>query len=246
MKKESNKILAVSSYCLCLLMTGITLALIPVSDRTEYCTLPVQAYLCDLAGVGVVVESKPTWFNIAISNVWFGTPTGNVMRIEVLDSSPPVTNAPIVFLAATNSYFKANVVDPICLTCSWSFLTNRTADMAKANYYTNAFSGWNLIGDKLSWFYVNEDNGETLGYVSNLVYEARIQQNHENVYAYLRAQADTNSAPSRKIWIDARFTFINLSRGGPNSFRKKVINDPLMPIYIRHLVAIFYDAEDPQ
>ena len=218
----------------------------PVSHERDICTLAAQAYLCDIAGVGVVVASQSNWFNIAISNVWFGSATGNIMRIEVVDSSPPVTNAPIVFLAATNEFYKGGIVDPITSLSTWSFLTNRTVGYSVPNYYTNALCGWNLIGDKLSWFYMNEDNGETLGYVSNLVYEARIQQNHENVYAYLRAQADTNSAPSRKIWIDARFTFINLSRGGPNSFREKVINDPLMPIYIRHLVAIFYDAEDPQ
>jgi hypothetical protein len=208
--------------------------------------MPVQAYLCDIAGVGVVVESQPTWFNIAISNVWFGTATGNVMRIEVVDSSPPVTNAPIVFLAATNEFFKGGVIDPINSLCSWSFMTNRTAHPAIENYYTNAFSNWNLIGDKLSWFYTSNDNGATLLYTSNLVHKARVQQNHEAVYDYLREQSNTNSALSRKVWIDARFTFGNLSRSGPNSFRQKVINDPLVPIYIRHLVGIFYDAEEPQ
>jgi hypothetical protein len=243
MKKESNKILAVSSYCLCLLMTGITLALIPVSDRTEYCTLPVQAYLCDLAGVGVVVESKPTWFNIAISNVWFGTPTGNVMRIEVLDSSPPVTNAPIVFLATTNLFFKADIIDPIRSICSWSFLTNRTVHISYENNYTNAFSGWNLIGDKLSWFYTSEASGATLIYASNLVYKACVQKNHESVYEYLRSQADTNVAPSQKIWIDARLTFINWAWSGPNAFRHKMENDPLMPIYIKHIGRRFMEDE---
>jgi hypothetical protein len=29
--------------------------LTPVSERGEYCTKPLQAYLCDIAGVGVVL-----------------------------------------------------------------------------------------------------------------------------------------------------------------------------------------------
>ena len=220
-------------------------ALIPISEDEDLCTMPAQAYLCDIAGVGVVVESQPTWFNIAISNVWFGTVTGDVMRIEVVDSSPPVTNAPIVFLAATNWFFKANVVDPIYLTCSWSFLTNRTAYMAKANYYTNAFSGWNLIGDKLSWFYTSEENGARLEYTSNLVYKARIQQSPEAVYEYLRTQANTNSALSQKVWADARFTFINLARGSQYTFCRKMLDDPLMPVYIRKFATIFYKSTYP-
>lgn len=242
-KKQSIR-MATLTICL---STKIALsdvnALNQVSHERDICTLAAQAYLCDLAGVGVVVESQPTWFNIAISNVWFGTTTGNVMRIEVVDSSPPVTNAPIVFLAATNEFFKGGIIDPINSLCSWSFLTNRTVAFPPPNYYTNASCAWNLIGDKLSWFYTNEDNGATLEYASNLVYKARIQQSHEAVYEYLRTQANTNSAPSRKIWIDARFTFINLSRGGPNSFCRKIMDDPLMPIYIKHLAAIYYEAE---
>jgi hypothetical protein len=207
--------------------------------------MPAQAYLCDIAGVGIVVESQPSWFNIAISNVWFGTTTGNIMRIEVVDSSPPATNTPIVFLAATNLYFKANVVDPAYLICSWSFLTNRTACMASANYYTNAFGAWNLVGDKLSWFYVSEDNGATAAYASNLVYKARIQQSPEAVYEYLRTQANTNTTLSQKVWADARFTFINLARGSQNTFCKKMLDDPLLPTYIRNFATIFYKAEYP-
>lgn len=217
--------------------------LLSMSNEDDLVTIPAQAYLCDIAGIGVVIESQPTWFNIAISNVWFGTATGDVMRIEVVDSSPPVTNAPIVFLAATNELFKSGITDPLHALCSWSFLTNRTVSFPPRNCYTNAFSGWNLIGDKLSWFYTNEDNGARLEYTSNLVYKARIQQNHDAVYEYMRGQADTNSTLSRKIWIDVRFTFINLSRGGPNSFCRKIMDDPLMPIYIKHLAAIYYEAE---
>jgi hypothetical protein len=245
-KKQKTR-MAIFTICLWTKMgfSDIT-ELSPVSQERDICTLAAQAYLCDIAGVGVVVESQPTWFNIAVSNVWFGAATGNVMRIEVVDSSPPVTNAPIVFLAATNEFFKGGVIDPINSLCSWSFLTNRTVSYSVPNYFTNALCAWNLIGDKLSWFYMNEDNGESLGYVSNLVYKARVQKNHENVYEYLRTQANTNSAPSRKIWIDARFTFINLSRGGPNSFRRKIMDDPLMPIYIKQLAANYYDAEEPQ
>jgi len=217
--------------------------LIPMSNEDDLITKPVQAYLCDIAGIGVVIESQPTWFNIAISNVWFGVATGDVMRIEVVDSSPPVTNTPIVFLAATNELFKSGITDPLNALCSWSFLTNRTVSSYYENNYTNAFSGWNLIGDKLSWFYTNEENGATLEYTSNLVYKARVQRNVDAVYEYLRGQANTNTTLSRTIWRDARFTFINLSRGGPNSFCRKIMDDPLMPIYIKHLAAIYYEAE---
>jgi hypothetical protein len=235
MKKRNGlkKLVLIISSVLFVSVPMRVLALMPVSDEKELCTLPVQAYLCDLAGVGVVIESQPTWFNIAISNIWLGTTTGAIMRIEVVDSAPPVTNRPIVFLAATNLLFKADIIDPISAICSWSFLTNRTVSSYYENNYTNAFSGWNLIGDTLSWFYVDENNGSTLEYASNLVYKARVQQNHEAVYEYLRTQANTNSAPSQKIWLDARFTFINLASFGPNSFRSKMINDPLLPFYIR-------------
>jgi hypothetical protein len=236
MQKNRNRATMFAAIVICTLIIQTANALsdlTPVSGREEYCTKPVQAYLCDIAGVGVVVESQPTWFNIAVSNVWFGTATGNVMRIEVVDSSPPVTNAPIVFLAATNEFFKGEIFDSISYLCSWSFLTNRTVHSSVINNYTNAFTRWNLIGDQLSWFYVTEDNGATFAYVSNLVFKARVQQNHEAVYEYMRTQADTNAAPTRKIWIDARFTFINWACSGPNSFRHKMIDDPLLPFCIR-------------
>jgi len=102
-EEKMKKAVASVFVCLCLAIQSLALMplseLSPVSHERDICTLAAQAYLCDIAGVGVVVESQPTWFNIAVSNVWFGTATGNVMRIEVVDSSPPVTNAPIVFLA---------------------------------------------------------------------------------------------------------------------------------------------------
>lgn len=221
-------------YVLCIVQGGGATALRASgapADLKAVCVLSTQAYLCDIAGTGEVVESRPKGFRIVVDNYWVGNSGTNVLDIAVDADPPPSGHVPIVFFASTNAYFKGEVVEPLALLCQWSFLTNRTVGSATTELGLEArttVTNLQLLADSLSWFNVSADGGLLLEYASNLVHHARTQVDHQVFYETVRDGARLPPATSPRIYADSIHQLMHWGSYESEEYLRRVWVDPLI------------------
>jgi hypothetical protein len=188
-------------------------------------TLPVLAQLSDIAGTGEVTESRSNGFRIVVSNYWTGNPGSNILDIVVDSYAPPETNAPVVFFATTNAFFKVAAFGPGEQACRWSVLTNRTESVPIVPL--------SLPLDYRSWFNESLDDGIVASYASNLVYRAKVNPNPHAFYELVRDGANTPASSSLRTRQDSISTLVRWAFYESEEYVAMMWSDPLIPAPVR-------------
>ena len=159
-------------------------------------TLPQQAMMCDMAGVGYIHENSGTQTLIDVVAYWFGSPGTNRVPVQVVgfDLIPAIpTNTLCVFMASTNDWWNATICEDAAMF-SWSFVTNRPSAGA-------VFSQWSVVHPEQSIFPTSVEDWKVCAFISNLVYAARIQQNSTNFYDLICSGATSKVT---RVYRDSR------------------------------------------
>lgn len=152
-------------------------------------TLPQQAMMCDMVGVGYLNDNLGTQAVIDVVSYWLGSPGTNRIPVQVAGFSllPTIaSNTLCVFMASTNDWWNAATFEGAAFL-SWSFATNRPL---AGTVYNN----WSVVYPEKSIFPASVENGVVCTFISNLVHASRIQPNSTNFYDLVCAGSTSTAA----------------------------------------------------
>ncbi len=159
-------------------------------------TLPQQAMMCDVAGIGYLNDNLGTQAVIDVVSYWLGSPGTNRIHVQVAGFGllPSIaSNTACVFMASTNDWWNAAASEGEAFL-SWAFVTNRPlADVA--------FNNWSVVYPEKSIFPASDDEGIVCTFVSNLVHAARIQPNSTNFYDLI---CTGSTSTATRVYRDSR------------------------------------------
>jgi hypothetical protein len=194
-------------------------------------SLPMQAAVADIAGIGVVTHNDGTSVVVSVNTYWVGNPgSTNCLHITGADVLPAVTNAPIVFLASQYSGFVE--VDPP--TCKYAYIFDK-ADIT--NRYSAA--GLFFISGERSWFNASATNFAQVAFTSNLVFAAQVSPSMQAFYELIRDGYRLYPKSSR-IHTDSLAAFDLCEYYMPTNFMMTIWGDPLLTNIVRDSVANGY------
>lgn len=179
----------------------------PTPYLEEMASLPLQAGVCDIVGIGHVINVSSQGVSVVVDTYWTGNPGSNTLSITIHENIPPATNAPIVFFAT--KYLSFLALEPAM--CRYSYIF----DM---DYHRNRHSpeGLYLFDDESSWFPVTTNNAELVKFSSNLVYAAQVAINTNMFYEIIRDGVSMHSTSSR-IHQDSIYAFWNIESFMPTN-----------------------------
>ena len=194
-------------------------------------SLPMQAAVADVAGIGVVTHNNGTSVVVSVNTYWVGNPGNtNCLHITGGDTLPPVTNTPIVLLASLYSGFVK--VDPPM--CKFAYIFDKS-DIA--NRY--AADGLFLVSDEHSWFNASAINFAEVAFTSNLVFAAQVSPSMQAFYELIRDGYRLYPKSSR-IHTDSLAAFDLCEYYMPTNFMISLWGDPLLTNIVRDCVANGY------
>ena len=175
--------------------------------------LPLQAGVCDVAGVGRVLSRNSTNTTIQIDQLWYGSPTN---RLDITSRAQiPTNDTPVVFFATKYQTFLN--LEPS--KCRYSYVF----DM---EYHRSRYDpdGIYLLNGNRSWFPATEENADLTTWCSNLVYVSQVNTNRQAFYELIRDGYRLNPEPSR-IHRDSEYTFMYFHYFNDTNFMQQVWSD---------------------
>ena len=194
-------------------------------------SIPLQAAVCDIAGIGIVSANDGTGVVVSVSTYWLGNPGSNTLYITRADVLPPSGTDPIVFFASR--YMSFLELAPPESHYTYIF------DM---DYHRQRFSPDGLFFNygKRSWFPAVSSNENLTAFASNLVYVAQVNTNQMAFYEIIRDGYRTNS-PTSRIYRDSFSTFQESGAWMSTNFMEQIWADPLLTGKIRDWVNNNYE-----
>ena len=165
-------------------------------------TLPQQAVMCDMAGIGSVLSTTDKTIDLEIHTLWFGNAASNhlAMNTEFIINPAPTNYGQYVFFAMTNDWWQPTVEYPIDRILSWSFVTNPPT--VHGNYLR-----WTLANGAKALYPLNMDEGRLCVFASKLVHAARVDRNAQQFYAIVHGGSTSTAA---RVRAESRlFLFLN-------------------------------------
>ena len=195
-------------------------------------SIPLQAGICDIMGVGRVTN---TWANgkgvvIAVDNYWHGDPGHDSLSIPMETHQPPVTNTPLVFFLSEREGFNDGAMGAITRY-------RYVLDPVKRSTKPFRPEGLVFFHNERSWFHVNETNADLVEFSSNLVVAAQ-SCNTNAFYEIIRDGYRLNPESSR-IWEDSYFGMQGCEFYFTTNFMAQIWPDPLL---VKDQLNIFYNS----
>jgi hypothetical protein len=207
-------------YAACFLLWAI-FAQAAAADRDTWLaqtTLPQQARLCDVAGVGTVIAGSASNVVVHVDTWWLGEGETNVLGIvsDELEMPIPSAETVVVFFATTNIHYRSHLtraeqefVDPGVSPYHWDYPRARTNALPS--------TGLSFFGAHRGWFPADEGNGQVMAFASNLVQCVRVQPSAQAYYSLLRNNGTGWTAPERivqdvrySLWMSSYFDGTNI------------------------------------
>lgn len=175
--------------------------------------LPLQAAVCDVAGVGHLVRQDRTNAFIEVDQLWLGQPTNN---LDITSRALfPTNGSPFVFFATKYQSF----LDLEPLQCRFSYIFDM--DYHRSRYEPDSMY---LLNGNRSWFPVTPENADMVNWCSNLVHVSQVNTNRQAFYELIRDGYRLNPESSR-MHLDSRFTFMYFHYFNDTNFMKQVWSD---------------------
>ena len=159
--------------------------------------LPQQALMCDLAGVGRVLESTASQVDLQLQQLWHGFSATNRVTIRYnmgrLDGGPE-TNSVVLFFATTNLWWALNGTTnfpPSHRLYSFAIATNRPL------MYDCTVTNWTVINDSASLITVGQGNSNLCSFAQNLLNAAHVNHDSSIFYDLIIAGATNNASEIR-------------------------------------------------
>ncbi len=175
--------------------------------------LPLQAAVCDVAGIGHVLSRNSTNANIQIDQLWYGSPTNN---LDITCSALFPTNGTFVVFFATR-YQTFLDLEPS--ECRYSYIFD--TDYHRSRYEPD---GMYLLNGDRSWFPATAENASMVNWCSNLVYVSQVNTNRQAFYELIRDGYRLNPGSSR-IHRDSEYTFMYFHYFNNTNFMQQVWSD---------------------
>ncbi|NLB68618.1 MAG: hypothetical protein GX804_02880 [Lentisphaerae bacterium] len=209
------------------LNTAFTIVLIILSrqyacaqDTNMICrvdsALPLQAAVCDIAGIGHAVEQDEKYVTVQIDHFWFGSVTNNPVRLYREYAEPLPTNGiPVIFFASKYQSFLS--LEPTESRFSYIFDMDyhRSRHEPDGVYFLNIDS---------SWFPATPENAAITTWCSNLVYVSQVNTNRQAFYELIRDGYRLNP-PSSRIHRDSEYAFQYFHYYNDTNFMRQVWSD---------------------
>ena len=178
--------------------------------------IPLQAAVCDVAGVGHAVEQSDEYVKIHIDNFWIGSVTNNLIRLSRRYASPlPTNGTPVVFFASKYQSFLN--LEPT--ECRFSYIFDM--DCHRSRYEPDGIYFLNI---DYSWFPATPENADMTTWCSNLVYVSQVNTNRQAFYELIRDGYRLYPETSR-IRRDSLYTFIHINYFMSTNFFLQVWGD---------------------
>ena len=176
--------------------------------------LPLQAAVCDVAGIGHVLSQNSTNTSFRIDTFWYGITTNNPIDIDMRGEQSLPTNGIVFFVSRYGTFLD---LEP--MNCRFSYIF----DM---NYHRSRYEpdGMYLLNGARSWFPATTENADMTAWCSNLVYVSQVNTNLQAFYELIRDGYRLNPATSR-IRRDSEYTFQYCSYYMTTNFMHQIWSD---------------------
>jgi hypothetical protein len=196
--------------------------------------LPLQASVCDVAGIGRVLTQNGTNANVQIDLLWYGSVTNNLLCLDTSgDTSLPTNSAPFVLFASQYGTFLN--LEP--MECRFSYIFDM--DYHRTRYEPD---GMYLLNGDRSWFPVTPENAQMVNWCSNLVYVAQVTTNRQAFYELIREGYRLHPETSR-IHRDSEYAFQYFHYYMTTNFMQQVWSDTNLVGWARSWVNMSYQQE---
>ena len=178
--------------------------------------LPLQAAVCDVAGIGRALCQDDKYATFQIDSFWYGSVTNNPVRFYRECAQPfPTNGSSVVFFASKYQSFLS--LEPP--ECHFSYIFDM--DYHRSRYEPD---GMYLLSRDRSWFPVTAENAGMVNWCSNLVYVSQVNTNRQAFYELIRDGYRLNPETSR-INRDSEYTFMYFHYFNDTNFMKQVWSD---------------------
>ncbi len=178
--------------------------------------LPLQAAVCDVAGIGRALSQDDKYATFQIDQFWFGSVTNNPVRFYREYAKPlPTNGTPVVFFASKYQSFLS--LEPP--ECHYSYIFDM--DYHRSRYEPD---GIYLLSIDRSWFPATEENAAMTAWSSNLVSVSQVNTNRQAFYELIRDGYRLHPEPSR-IHRDSEYTFMYFHYFNDTNFMQQVWSD---------------------
>ena len=196
--------------------------------------LPLQAAVCDVAGIGRALSQDDKYTVFQIDQFWYGSVTNNPVRFYTEPAKPfPTNGTAVVFFAS--KYQSLLSLEPSEFLYSYIF----DMDYHRSRYEPD---GIYLLSIDRSWFPATEENAAMTTWCSNLVYTSQVNTNHQAFYELIRDGYRLNPEPSR-IHRDSYYTFMHLNYFADTNFMQQIWSDTNLVGRARAWVNMSYQQE---
>ena len=161
--------------------------------------LPLQAAVCDVAGIGRALSQNATNAVIQVDRLWYGSSSNGVLTISNRDQHNfPTNGVPFVFFLSRYSAFFD--LEPAESHFAYIFDMNefRSEETPDGIY---------LYSGNRSWFPVTPESEQMVTWCSNLVYTSQVSVNTNAFYELIRDGYRQNPESSR-IHRDSEYAFM--------------------------------------
>ncbi len=193
---------------------------------------PLQAAVCDVAGIGHVLTHNNTNTSLHIDQLWYGTATNNLLAIDMRGEQPINTNNIVFFVSKYGTFLDLEPSE-----CRYSYIF----DM---NYHRSRYEpdGTYLLNGDRSWFPATAENAAMTTWCSNLVYVSQVNTNRQAFYELIRDGYRLNPEPSR-IHRDSYYTFMHMNYFSSTNFMQQIWSDTNLIGRARDWVNMCYEEE---
>jgi hypothetical protein len=196
--------------------------------------LPLQAAVCDFAGIGRAVLQSATNAVVQVDQFWYGASTNGVINISNQDQyNFPTNGTPFVFFASAYPSF-SDISPP---ECHYFYILNM--DYHRSRYQPDGV--YLYCGDR-SWFPVTTSNTDLVNWCSNLVHVAQVNANMQSFYELIRDGYRLYPDASR-IHRDSMYAFMHCSYFMTTNYMQSIWTDPLLVGRARDWVNMSYQQE---